>query len=135
MGDEAAGFTRGIADQRAAQVAPHDLAVLAQVALLHLIGVDLAGQRAAHEGPVRLNILRMGEAPGTRRQQLRGGVAQHGAEGLVDAQHRGIGTGQQHAHRRMLEGNAEELLAFPERGGGMLAGDVAGSGRGRRLYP
>ena len=54
------------------------------IALLHLVGVDFAGDHPAQLRQLRFEILGVGDVLESVEEQLGGGVAEQIAEGLVD---------------------------------------------------
>ena len=84
--DRVAGLAQRIAHQRGGRQHPDDLAVLADVALLSRIFVDLPSHHALVFPGVVLAIIRMGDLQEGALLQLVGVVAGHFTQPLVDAQ-------------------------------------------------
>jgi hypothetical protein len=115
-----AGF---VADERHGEVGPDDLAVLAEVPLLHAEVVDLA----LHELPVDLphvgSVVRMDEVRGGADHQLVHCVPEHVGQRLVDVENLAVEVGQADADRGVGEDGTEPRLAGPQRQLGVLLRD------------
>ena len=59
LADEIARFAGARSHERDGEQSPDDVSVLVEVALLHLVRADLAGEHLAHEFEIGLEIVRV----------------------------------------------------------------------------
>ncbi len=111
LGDEVLGDSLLVAHQRHADARPEGFAVLAQVALLHLVGVDTPGEQVAHQVEVQFQVVHIGDLLERQLAQAFGGIAEHPAQRLVDLEQPPLQRHQGHADRREFHGAAELRLA------------------------
>ena len=110
-GDEVVRRSRRRPHQRDGEVAPDDRPVLAHVALVQLVLLNLARQQVPDVVEVDVEVVGMGEVLPGQRREFRPVVAQQVAEPLVDAQPAPLRADVGDADRRALERRAEEPLA------------------------
>lgn len=115
LADEVKRLFFRIPDQADAQQAPDRVALLVEIALLHLVGGNLTGQRLFEVGEVFLEVVRMGDRLEVSRQQFFFAVADDLAERAVHLQQFPVEVDEGEAMRSRLEGAAEAFLAFAER--------------------
>jgi hypothetical protein len=100
-----------------------------EVALLHLVGLDLTRQDLAELVEVGLQVVRVGDVLECALQQLGLAVADDLAQGAVDLEPAAVGSDQRDADRCLVEGFAEARLGLLEvHFQAMLVGDVTGDG-------
>ena len=85
LGDEVEGLAVGAASQRDAEQDPDDVAVAMEVALLHLVVAQLAGEHLADVLEVEVEVLGVGDLLEGLRDELVRAVAGELAQGAVDA--------------------------------------------------
>ena len=110
--DEVPGLPQRRSRQRDGQVDPHPRTVPADVALLHGVGLDLAGEHLPHVGEVPVEVVGVGDVLERQPQQLLARVADDRAEPVVDAQEAALQADVGNAHGRLLERRPAELFAL-----------------------
>ena len=114
-GDEGQRPAVVVGDRPHDHVAPGDAAVLAHVALLAGVLVDLAGGEALDLRDVRGDVVGVRDVGESALEQLVHGVAGHLREPRVDTPKAEVETDEGGADGRLVEGEAEEPLALGER--------------------
>ena len=115
LGDEVQRLAFFVVHQRDAQENPHHLALLMEVALLHLVGAYLSVQHPAHLIKIRIEVVGVGYVLEGLVQQLHFSVAEHVAQGSVRPKEAPVGPHQRHPDGCVVEGPPEPLLGFPKR--------------------
>ena len=87
-------------------------AVLAEIALLEMEGMDLAFLQAHHRLAADLQIVGMRDLVESQRLDFRAGVSDHVGEGGIGLKDAAIEADNGDANRRILHGPAEALLAL-----------------------
>src|ERR1700733_12691651 len=96
-----------VADGGAVRLGPDDLPVLAQQALLHRVGADLAGYQPPKAGHDGIAVGGMDDVRQPQRSQLVAGIAGDLAEALVDPDELEAGPDVVDADRRVVEQGAQ----------------------------
>jgi hypothetical protein len=109
LSDEVPGRAVGRAHQRHRQVDPDQPAVLVQVALVHAVAGDLAGQQLLQQRQILFQVIRVGDGLKVGRQHLFGRVADDAAERVVDLVEAAFQCHQGHADRGVVERGLEDL--------------------------
>ena len=105
-----------VRDRRDGHVDPDGFAILAQIALFHAHGGQLADDHATQTIPAHLGIVGMGQVLKALAFDFHDLVAQHVGEGLVGALDlEGVASHLDDAHRRLAEQRAKALLAGQQR--------------------
>ena len=107
-GDEEVRLAGAGADQRHRQAHPDDAAVLAHVALVHDVAIDLARQHAVDLREIERQVVDVSDLLEAAAEQLRRAVARDLAHGVVDPQPSSAGGDMGDAHRGRLERGAKE---------------------------
>src|SRR5262249_1125329 len=123
--DEITRIARRVALERDAQLHPDGRAVPAEVTLLHYEAGRLTPQECPRQLGAGWQVVGVRDVPDGPLEQLLAGVADDGAELLVDAQEAAPDAHVGDADRRVLEPPAEPLLALAQRFlGPLVIGDV-----------
>ena len=109
-----------------AHAAPDDLAVLAEVALLVLVGGALVIEQLAVEALGDVDVVRMGELREAHAGELARVVAEHPLDRRIGLDRPAVGSDRDDAHRGAVEQHAEALPAL--RRGGASGRGVGGPG-------
>ncbi len=125
LGDAVHRVALRIPHQRDAEHAPHDVPLFMQVALLHLVMVDLAGQQAAKMLDIGINVIGMGHGLEGPLQHLGFGVTGHLTVRVVHLEELTRRRDERHADRRVIKCPSEPGLAVLKiLFGTFLLGDV-----------
>src|SRR5262249_23600954 len=117
------------------QAGPHGRAILATVAFLPEIDLNLARRYPAQRLQVRLQIIRMRNVHEGLFQQFLAAVTEHAAQPLVDFQKTAIRCDSGDTKSGVVEDNPEPVFARVQRlFGSLLRGDVASSQHGEDLF-
>ena len=134
--DEITGSARRVPLERDDQLPPDERAVLAEITFLQRQAGRLAPQRRRRHVAARGQVVGVRDVMPGLFEQLLAGVADDGAELLVDAQEPALGVRVGDADRGVLERAAEPLLALAQRLLGPLAvGDVDGAAHETNRLP
>ena len=109
LGDLQFRHTDRVDDHAHVSLSPERRAVTPDVTLLDRVMLSLAGQHAADQGEVLLDVIRVREPDNFHGQQLGFGVAEHRAELGVDVHQGAVEPGDGHADRAALERAADHL--------------------------
>ena len=96
------------------QFDPHELAVLVDVALHHLVLVARPDHALLEQLEIEFKIIRVRDGLERRVEQFDGGVAEHRAQRRVDAQEMSVGVDEGDTNRCSLERQSKVLLAGPQ---------------------
>lgn len=109
LGDQAFGRAAISAAERHRQQAADLTTVGMAVALLQVVGVDVAGQQLVDQGQVGGQVVRVRDLLEAARQQFVALVAKDAAQRGVDLDPLEIHPHQRHPHRRVGEGGMEQV--------------------------
>src|SRR3954447_21949115 len=110
LGDEVQRLAFFVVHERDAQERPHNVALLVEVALLHLVGAYLSDKHPAHLVEIRIEALGVGYLLEGLAKQLHFSVAEHVAQGSVRPKEAPVCPHQRHPDVCVLEGPPEPLL-------------------------
>src|SRR5215204_3493385 len=115
LGDEVQRLAFFVVHHRDAQEGPHYVALLVEVALLHLVGAYLPDQHPAHLVEIRIEVVGVGYVLEGLLKQYFFSVAEYLAQGSVRLKEAPVCPHQRHPDGCVLEGPPEPLLCFPKR--------------------
>ncbi len=105
-----------ISNQRHGQQHPHDVAILVQVALFHVVMGQRPIEHLPHVADVRVEIILVGDGLEIAAEQFLRGVADDAAQRPVDPQPTAVRGDQRHADGREFEGASKSLLTLTQIG-------------------
>src|SRR5262249_36131662 len=100
------------ADAADGQPRPHGRAVLAYVALVSIVTIDLAVARQLESRNAGGEIVRVGDVLERFRREFAGLIAENAAQRFVDPEPRAVSADMRDPDRRTLERDPEPCLAF-----------------------